>query len=197
MTPLHVENWPSCWNLTPGWNLIPCKLSAEINGTKRISNIELCMRTFVSLKRMKFNYCVTLFIFLCLMFTSYCLYLLKWGNGMTLIGLFLHKRQFNSNSENMVEEFYLFIIHRGSMGQYLTSKNDPVVINVDKCTMFTRGRWNSFVVLFLNSIEKNSKDRFSTLTDNQIIHMISNHFRVLLDIFRLHKTNIDSMFGLN
>ena len=63
--------------------------------------------------------------------------------------------------------------------------------------MFTKGRWNSFVVLFLNLIEKNSIDRFSTLSGNQIIHMISNHFRVLLDIFRLHQTNIVSMFGLN
>ena len=70
-------------------------------------------------------------------------------------------------------------------------------IAYEKCTMFTRGRWNSPVVLFLNSIEKNSVDRFSNLTDNQIVHMISNHFRVLLDIFRLHQTNIDSIFDLN
>ena len=43
------------------------------------------MRAFVSLKRVKFDYCVTLFIFLYLMFTSLCWYLLKMGNGMTLI----------------------------------------------------------------------------------------------------------------
>ena len=45
MTPLHFENWPFCWIL------IRCKLSNELNGTKRISNIELCMRVFVSIKR--------------------------------------------------------------------------------------------------------------------------------------------------
>ena len=35
------------------------------------------------------------------------------------------------------------------------------------------------------------------LTDNEVIHIISNHFRVLVDIIRLHQTNIDSMFSLN
>ena len=44
---------------------------------------------------------------------------------------------------------------------------------------------------------ENSIDRFSTLIENQIIHMISNHFGVLLDIFRLHQPNIDSISGLN
>ena len=48
----------TCWKFTllmkfdPCWNLIPCKLSAKLNWTKGISNIELCMRAFVSLKRM-------------------------------------------------------------------------------------------------------------------------------------------------
>ena len=45
----------------------------------------------------------------------------------------------------------------------------------------------------LKSIEKNSIDRVSTLTDNQIIHM----FFLDTSIFRLHQTNIDSMFGVN
>ena len=58
---LKIDPPVDIWLPYSYWNVIPCKLSTELNKTKLVSNIELWIRDFVIAKRIKFGYHIAWF----------------------------------------------------------------------------------------------------------------------------------------